>query len=150
MAGIQTVHVPYKGGGSVLPDLLAGRVSMFFGSVSTLGPHLQAGRLRGIGVTTLTRVPSLPDLPTFDESGLKGYEVTGWYGLLAQGKTPKAIVDRLNAEIRNAVSDPKIQKRLQARGIDPAPVTPEQFAAIIRKEIPKWAKVMKAAGIQPQ
>jgi tripartite-type tricarboxylate transporter receptor subunit TctC len=150
MAGLQTTHVPYKGGGSVLPDLLAGRVTMFFGSVSTLGSHIRAGKLRGIAVTTPKRVSSMPELPTFDESGLKGYEVTGWYGLLAPGKTPKAVVNRLNAEIRSALGDPQIQKRLQARGIDPAPVTPEEFSALLRREIPKWAKVMKAAGIEPR
>ena len=150
MAGLQTLHVPYKGGGAVLPDLIAGRVSMFFGSVSTLGSHIGAGRLRGIGVTTLKRVSSMPGLPTFDESGLKGYEVTGWYGMLAPGKTPKAIVNRLNAEVRGTLGDPQIQKRLRARGIDPAPVTSEEFAALLRREIPKWAKVMKAAGIQPR
>ena len=150
MAGLQTVQIPYKGGGSVLPDLLAGRVSFFFGSVSTLGSHIRAGRLRGIGVTTLKRVSSMPELATFDESGLKGYEVTGWYGILAPGKTPRAIVNRLNTELRHAVGDSQIQKRLRARGIDPAPITAEEFAALLRREIPKWAKVMKAAGIEPQ
>lgn len=150
MAGIQTTNVPYKGGGAVMPDLLAGRVSYFFGSISTLDPHLRAGKLRGIGVTTLQRVPYVPELPTFDESGLKGYEVTGWYGILTSSKVPRTIVNRLSTELRRTVEDPKIQKQLQSHGIDPAPITSEEFGALIRREIPKWAKVMRAAGIQPQ
>jgi len=150
MAGLRTVQIPYKGGGAVMPDLLAGRVSMFFGSISTLGEHIRAGRLRGIGVTTLQRDRAMPELPTFDESGLKGYEVTGWYGILAPGKTPKAIVNRLNTELRRTAGDPQIQKRLRARGIEPSQLTSEEFAVLLRKEIPKWAKVMKAAGIEPQ
>jgi len=150
MAGLDIVHVPYKGGGAVMPDFLAGRIPMFFGSVSTLVAHIRAGRLRGIAVTTPQRAPAMPELPTFDESGLKGYDVTGWYGLLVPGKTPRAIVSRLNTELRNTLGDSRIQKRLRARGIEPTPVTPEEFGALIRREIPKWAKLMKAAGIQPR
>lgn len=150
MAGLQTVHIPYKGGGAVMPDFLAGRIPMFFGSISTLVAHIRAGRLRGIAVTTPKRAPAMPELPTFDEAGLKGYDVTGWYGLLVPGKTPRAIVNRLSTELRHTLGDPQIQKRLAARGIDPTPLTPEEFSALIRKEIPKWAKVMKAAGIKPQ
>jgi len=150
MAGLQTVQIPYKGGGAVMPDLIAGRVSYFFGSVSTLVAHIRAGRLHGIGVTTLQRDPAMPELPTFDESGLKGYEVTGWYGILAPGKTPKAIVNRLNTELRHTAGNPQIQKQLRARGIEPSQVTAEEFAALLRREIPKWAKLMKAAGVEPQ
>jgi len=150
MAGLQTTQIPYKGGGAVMPDLLAGRVSYFFGSVSTLVAHIRAGRLRGIGVTTLQRDPAMPELPTFDESGLKGYEVTGWYGILAPGKTPRAIVNRLNTELRHASGTPQIQKQLRARGIQPSQVTADEFAALLRREIPKWAKLMKAAGIEPR
>jgi len=150
LAGLQLVHVPYKGGGAVLPDLLAGRVPMFFGSVSTLAPYVRSGKLRGIAMTTPQRSPSMPELRTFMESGLKDYDVTGWYGILAPGKTPRAIVNRINAELREVLADADTRRRLAQRGIDPQPGSPAQFAELIRKEIPKWAKVLKAAGIKPE
>ncbi|OGA22067.1 MAG: hypothetical protein A3I02_07885 [Betaproteobacteria bacterium RIFCSPLOWO2_02_FULL_67_26] len=149
-AGLDIVHVPYKGGGAVLPDLLAGRIPMFFGSVSTLAPHIRGGKLRGIAVTTPKRSPAMPELPTFMESGLKDYDVTGWYGILAPGKTPRAIVDRINTELRRVLGDPETRSRLAQRGIEPTPGSAADFTALIRREIPKWAKVMKAAGIKPQ
>jgi tripartite-type tricarboxylate transporter receptor subunit TctC len=150
MAGLDLVHVPYKGGGAVLPDLLAGRIPMFFGSVSTLAPHIRSGKLRGIGMTTPKRSPSMPELPTFAESGLKGYDVTGWYGILAPGKTPRSIVNRINGDLRQVLADPETQARLFQRGIDPQPGSPAEFAELIRREIPKWAKVLAAAGIKPE
>ncbi len=150
MAGIDMQHIPYKGGGAVLPDLLAGRVSLFFGSVSTLKPHVQAGRLRGIAVTTTKRSPAMPELPTFIESGVKGYEVTGWYGLLAPGKTSPAIVARLNRELQQVLNDADARNRLAQRGLESAPGSAADFSALIRSEIPKWAKVMRAAGVKPQ
>lgn len=149
-AAIDMQHVPYKGGGAVLPDLLAGRVSLFFGSISTLGPHVQARRLRAVAVTTTRRSSAMPEVPTFIESGLAGFEVNGWYGLLAPGKTPRAIVARLNAELLQVLNDPDTRKQFAQRGMDPLPGTPGEFAALIRREIPKWAKVVKAAGIQPE
>jgi tripartite-type tricarboxylate transporter receptor subunit TctC len=150
MAGLDLVHVPYKGGGAVLPDLLAGRIPMFFGSVSTLAPHIKSGKLRGIGMTTPKRSPSMPELPTFAEQGLKGYDVTGWYGILAPGKTPRAIVNRLNGDLRQVLTDPETHARLFQRGIDAQPGSPADFADLIRREIPKWAKVLAAAGIKPE
>jgi tripartite-type tricarboxylate transporter receptor subunit TctC len=149
-AGIDMQHIPYKGGSAVLPDLIAGRVSMFFGSIATLQPHVQAGKLRAIAVTTAQRASAMPELPTFIESGLAGYEVNGWYGLLAPGKTPRAIVNRLNQELRRVLADPDTQGRFAANGMDPAPGTAEEFAALIRSEIAKWAKVVRAAGIKPE
>lgn len=149
-AGLDMQHVPYRGGGAVLPDLLGGRVSLFFGSVSTLKPQVRAGRLRAIAVTTAKRSPAMPELPTFIESGLKDYEVTGWYGLLAPGKTPPAIVERLNRELQQVLNDADARKQLARRGLEPAPGTTADFAALIRSEIPKWAKVMRAAGIKPE
>jgi tripartite-type tricarboxylate transporter receptor subunit TctC len=150
MAGIQMTHVPYKGGGAVLPDLMAGRVSMFFGSITTLKPQVDAGKIRAIAVTTVKRSPAMPDVPTFVESGLKGYEVDGWYGLMVPGRTPRSIVGRLSSELRNVLNDADTQKRFAQRGMDPLPSTPEAFAALIRSEIVKWAEVVKAAGIQPE
>jgi tripartite-type tricarboxylate transporter receptor subunit TctC len=150
MSGLDLVHVPYKGGGAVLPDLLAGRIPMFFGSVSTLAPHIKSGKLRAIGMTTPKRSPSMPELPTFAEQGLKGYDVTGWYGILGPGKTPRAIVNRLNGDLRQVLVDPETHARLFQRGIDPQPGSPADFADLIRREIPKWAKVLAAAGIKPE
>lgn len=150
MAGLDIVHVPYKGGGQVMPDFLSGRIPMFFGSVSTLESPIRAGRVRAIAMTTPKRSPAMPEVPTFDEAGLKGYDVTGWYGLLAPGKTPPPIVNRVNAVLRQSLDDPTTRKRLEQRGIEPMPGTPAEFASLIRREIPKWAKVMKVAGIEPQ
>lgn len=147
MAGVDFVHVPYKGGGAVLPDLLSGRVPMLFSSISTGAPHVRTGKLRAIAMTTSERSRAMPEVPTFDESGLKGYEVSGWYGLLAPGKTPPAIVSHINSELRQVLADPEALKRLAQAGIEPAPGTPAAFATLIRTEIPKWAKVIKAAGI---
>jgi tripartite-type tricarboxylate transporter receptor subunit TctC len=150
MAGLDIVHVPYKGGGQVMPDFLSGRIPMFFGSISTLVANIRAGRLTAIAMTTPKRNPAMPEVPTFEESGLKGYDVTGWYGILAPGKTPRPIISRLNTLLHDAQSDPAVQKQLTSRGIDPVKTTPEEFGALIKREIPKWAKVMKSAGIEPQ
>ena len=150
MSGIQMTHVPYKGGGAVLPDLMAGRVSMFFGSITTLKPQVDAGKIRAVGVTTTKRSPAMPDVPTFIESGLKDYEVDGWYGLVMPGRTPKAMVNRLSTELRNVLNDADTKKRFAQRGMDPLPSTPEEFGALIKNEIVKWTKVVKAAGIEPE
>ena len=150
MANITLVHVPYKGGGAVLPDLLSGRVPLHFSSVSTAAPHVRAGRLKAIAMTTPKRSPSMPEVPTFDEAGLKGYDVTGWYGLLAPAKTPTPLVNRINRELQQVLVDAEALKRLAQAGIEPAPGTPAEFSALIKVEIPKWAKVIKAAGVQPE
>lgn len=149
-SGIQMQQVPYKGGGALLPDLLSGRVPMFFGSISTLGSHVKAGRLRAIAVTTTKRSPAMPDVPTFIESGLAGYEVNGWYGLLVPAKTPKAIVSRLNAELQHALNDADTRSRFAQRGMEPLPGTSDAFARLIRSELSKWAKIIKTAGIEPE
>lgn len=150
MTGVNFTHVPYKGGGAILPDLLSGRVPLHFSSVSTGAPHVRAGRLRAIAMTTPKRSPAMPEVPTFDESGLKGYDVSGWYGLLAAGKTPPALVNRINQEVQQVLVDGESLRRLALAGIEPAPGTPAQFATLIKAEIPKWAKVLKAAGIEPE
>ena len=149
-SAIDMQHVPYKGGGAVLPDLLAGRVSMFFGSMSTLRAHVQSGKLRAIAVTTTTRASAMPEMPTFAESGVAGYEVNGWYGLLAPGQTPRSIIGRLNTELRAVLGEPETKARFVKVGMEPTPSTADEFAALIRSEIAKWAKVIKAAGIQPE
>ena len=150
IAGLDMQHVPYKGGGAVLPDLIAGRVHMFFGSISTLKPHVDGGRLRAVGMTTLKRAGAMPDVPTFIESGLKGYEVNGWYGLFTTAKTPVAIVEKLNAGLRQILNDADTRAQFTRNGLDPAPGSADEFGKLLRLEIAKWAKVVKAAGIKPE
>ena len=149
-AGIDMQHIPYKGGGAVLPDLIAGRVSMFFGSIATLRPHVESGRVRAVGMTTAQRAASMPDVPTFVESGLAGYEVNGWYGLLTTGKTPRAIVERLNSTLRQILTDADTRAQFLKNGLDPAPGTADEFAKLLRTEIVKWGKVVNAAGIKAE
>jgi tripartite-type tricarboxylate transporter receptor subunit TctC len=149
-AGIDMQHVPYKGGGAVLPDLIAGRVSMFFGSIATLKPHVDSGRLRAVGMTTLQRAAAMPEVPTFSESGLAGYEVNGWYGLFTTGKTPRAIVERLNVTLQQILADAETRAQLIRNGLDPAPGNTDEFARLLAAEIVKWAQVVKAAGIKAE
>jgi tripartite-type tricarboxylate transporter receptor subunit TctC len=149
-AGLDMQHIPYKGGGAVLPDLIAGRVSMFFGSIATLKPHVDSGRLRAIGMSTIKRAAAMPDVPTFIESGLAGYEVNGWYGLLTTGKTPHAIIERLNTALQQILFEADNRALLLKNGLDPTPGTAGEFSNLIRTELVKWAKVVKAAGIKPE
>jgi tripartite-type tricarboxylate transporter receptor subunit TctC len=150
MAGVNIVHVPYKGNAPALTDLLGGHVEMIFSGVPALVPHINDGRIRAIAIGSLKRFPALPNVPTFDESGLKGYEATTWFGLMAPAKTPKDIVSRLNAETDKALKSADIQKRFMAEGLEPMGGSPEAFAKFIRSEIDKYAKVIKAAGIAKQ
>jgi len=149
-AGIDMQHVPYKGGSAVLPDLIAGRVSMFFGSISTLQPQIQSAKLRAIAVTTEQRAPAIPDVPTFMESGLPDYEVNGWYGLLGPRGMQRAIVDRLNHALAQVLADRETQAKFAANGMVPATGSADDFAALIRKEITKWSKVVRTAGIKAE
>ncbi len=150
VSDIDMQHVPYKGGSAALPDLIAGRVAMFFGSISTLNPQMQAGRVRAIAVTTLTRSPSLPEVPTFVESGYPGFEVNGWYGLLGPAKMPTALVSRLNAELQKVLASGETQTRFAANGMEPAGGTAAAFGERIGNEMTKWAQVVRAAGIKPE
>lgn len=149
-AGIDMQHIPYKGGGAALPDLIAGRVSMFFGSIATLRPHVESGRVRAIGMSTTKRAAAMPDVPTFIESGLANYEVNGWYGLFTTSKTPQAIVMRLNHTLRQILTDNDTRSQFLKNGLDPTPTSAEVFAKLLRAEIGKWAKVVKAANIKPE
>ncbi len=149
-AGIDMQHIPYKGGGAVLPDLIAGRVSMFFGSIATLKQHVDSGRLRAVGMSTTQRAAAMPDVPTFLESGLAGYEVNGWYGLLTTAKTPRAIVERLSSTLRKILTDADTRAQFLKNGLDPTPASADEFSNLLRAEIVKWAKVVKAANIKPE
>jgi tripartite-type tricarboxylate transporter receptor subunit TctC len=146
MAKVNLVHVPYKGGGPVMVDLLAGQVQVVFATAATAIPHVKAGRIRALAVTTIKRAGMVPDIPTVAEQGLPGYDANNWYGMLAPARTPRAIVTKLNTLVVKTLGMPDIREYLFNQGLDPAPTTPEAFAAYIRAEIAKWSKVVSAAG----
>ncbi|MBI1964645.1 MAG: tripartite tricarboxylate transporter substrate binding protein [Betaproteobacteria bacterium] len=148
MAKVNIVHVPYKGGGPALTDLVAGHVEIFVAVISTAMPQVEAGKARALAVTGGKRAVALPDVPTVAETGLKGYEATNWYGYLAPAATPRAIIERLHKETVAILNLPDVKKTLLNRGIDAVPSSPEQFAAHIRKETDKWTKVIKEAGLK--
>ena len=148
MTGVRWVHIPYKGGGPGLIALLAGEISLYFGNMPTVIRQARDGKLRAIAVTGAKRAPAAPDIPTIAESGVPGYEVTAFYGLSVPAKTPKPIIDRLHAETIKAIKAPDIDEKLRSLGADPVGNTPEQYAAFMQKEIAKWDKVIKAAGIR--
>jgi tripartite-type tricarboxylate transporter receptor subunit TctC len=150
MAGVKMIHVPYKGGGPVMVDLLAGQVHSVFATAATAIPHIKSGKIRPLGVTTLKRAGMVPDIPTIAEPGLKGFDANNWYGLLAPAKTPKAIVAKLNAEVVKVLGMQDIKQYLFNQGLDPAPTTPDEFGAYIKSEMSKWAKVVRAAGASAQ
>lgn len=149
MAGIDMVHVPYKGGGPALIALLSGQVQIMFATLPAAMPHVKSGKLRPVAVTTSRRSQALPELPTIAESGVPGYEAATWYGLLAPAGTPKAIVGRLHAEIVKILAT-DTRQLLMAQGFEPAGSSPSEFASYIKTEIVKWAKVIKDAGIRPE
>ncbi len=148
MTGVDMVHVPYKGGGPAVTALLGGQVQLNFATIPSVLPYVRAGKLRAVAVTTSRRSPAAPDVPTIAESGVPGYDHGPWNGMLAPAKTPKAIIARLNAEVARIVHMPEAKAVLVHEGAEPVGNTPEEFAAIIRTETAKWAKVIKAAGIK--
>lgn len=148
-AGIDMIIVPYKGNAPAVTATLAGEVSLIFGGIAQSAPLIAAGRLRAIAVSGAQRAPSMPDVPTVRESGLPTFEAGSWYGLLAPGATPKAIVERLNKEVLRVLQLPDVRQQLLSQAFDIPNDTPEQFAAHIRADLPKWAAVIKAAGIKP-
>ena len=150
MARIKIEHIPYKGTGPALTDLLGGQVQVMFNSAVSMLPQVRAGRLRALAVTSAKRSPAMPELPTVAESGLPGYEASSWYGVLAPARTPRAIVDKLNGEIVKIIRQPDLRERLAADGADPAGSSPEEFAAYIKSELARWAKVVKEANIRVQ
>ncbi len=147
-AGVNIVHVPFRGGGPALVDVLGGQIQMNFANILSSLPHVKGGRLRGLAVTSARRSSAIPELPTVAESGLAGYEVVQWNGLLAPARVPATIVARLNSEIERMLALPEMKSRLSADGADPAGGSPEKFSAFIRADIGKWAKVIKSANVQ--
>jgi tripartite-type tricarboxylate transporter receptor subunit TctC len=150
MAGVKLVHVPYKGGAPAMGDLVGGQVHLIFATAASAIPHLKSGRIKGIAVTTAKRSALLPELPTISEAGLPGFDANNWYGLVAPAKTPRAIIDRLNAEVTRVLDMPDVKTTLFNQGLDPAPGTPEQFGAYIRSERIKWAKVIRESGAKAE
>jgi tripartite-type tricarboxylate transporter receptor subunit TctC len=147
MAGIEIQHIPYKGAAQSAADLLGGHVDMAFVSLASVVPQIKTAKLRGLAVTSERRSVLMPDLPTFAEAGLPGYEVSGWFGVLAPAGTPREIIDRLYADITAALAHPEFVQTLGAAGMEPARSdSPEAFTAFLRAEIGKWAKVVKASG----
>jgi tripartite-type tricarboxylate transporter receptor subunit TctC len=150
LAGIKMTHVAYKGSGQAVTDLLGGHIQLMFSGFSSTLPHIKSGKLRALAQTGEKRSPALPDVPTIAESGFPKFEATAWYGVHAPAKTPKPIVNRLNAELVKALKLPDVSERLGSLGFEIAATTPEHYGNYIRSEIKKWAKVVKASGAKPE
>jgi tripartite-type tricarboxylate transporter receptor subunit TctC len=152
MAGVDMEHIPYKGTGAVMPDLLSGRVPMMFENVAVMTPHVKKGSLRALAVSSARRTPLLPEVPTVAETGmgLEGFEVLGWFGLYAPAGTPADIVRRLNAEVNALISQPATVQKFAELGAEPLGGTPEALAAFLRSEQDKWGKVIRDLGIKLQ
>ncbi|MNN02702.1 Tripartite tricarboxylate transporter family receptor [compost metagenome] len=150
MAGLDMVHIPYKGSTLAHPDLTSGRVSLMFDTVAAISPQVKAGKVRALAVTTTKHAAIAPQLPPMAEAGLPGYDTSTWGGVLAPAGTPKAVIDKLNAGINQALAAPDVRERLLAAGIEPAGGSPAQFSGFIQTEMVKWARVARSAGIQPE
>jgi tripartite-type tricarboxylate transporter receptor subunit TctC len=148
MAGINIVHVPYKGGAASITDLIAGQVQLVISSAPSVVPHVRNGRLRALAIGSAKRSPALPEVPTVAESGVPGYEYTTWYGIFVPARTPAAIVVTLNAEIVRMLADPQMSQRFQSQGGDPASSTPAQLTAYMKEETARWKRVIKTANIK--
>lgn len=146
LTGIHIAHVPYKGTGPALNDLLGGQVQMMIAVMAPVLPHVVSGKLRGIAVTGATRSPTAPDIPTIAESGVPDYEFNTWYGIQVPAATPRAVVNQLNAEVRRVLQAADVRVRFSAGGLEPLASTPEQFGAMVRSEITKWTKVAATIG----
>jgi tripartite-type tricarboxylate transporter receptor subunit TctC len=148
MTGAQMTHVPYKGGGPAIVDLIAGHVPSFFAVISTAVPHVRSGKIRAIAVTGSKRAEALPNVSTVDEAGIKGYGATNWYGMLAPAGTPAAVIERLNREQNAALKAPDVVAYLKDNGIDPAPGSPAEFGRFIQAEQKKWTPIIRKSNIK--
>ena len=149
MTGVKIQQVPYRGTTQVLPDLLGGRLNIFFGNISNVLPLVREGKLRAFGITSKQRSPQIPELPTMEELGFPGFEATAWFGLMGPAGLPKPIVDKIHDEAVKVMAQPDARKKLDSLGLQLVGNTPEQFAAIVKAEMPMWGKVIKDAGIKP-
>jgi len=150
IAGISMVHVPYKGGALALTDMIGGQIQMQLGTLTLSGPHIKAGRLRALAVTTPKRWPGTPELPTMQEAGVPGFAITQWYGMIAPGRTPPAIIDKLSKEIARLLHQPDVKERLAADGADAVGNPPAEFGAHIRAEVVKYARIVKEIGLKAE
>jgi tripartite-type tricarboxylate transporter receptor subunit TctC len=146
LANVQMTHVPYKGSAAALPDVMTGQVNVMFDNAPSVIQHIRGGKLKALAVTSATRSPALPGVPTIAEAGLPGYEASSWFGVLAPAGTPKDIIDKLSETIAKALQTPEMKERLSAQGADAVGSNPDQFAMHIKAEIDKWSKVVKASG----
>ena len=147
---VNFVHIPYRGGGPAVIDLVAGQVQFMFATAASVIPQVKSGRLRALAVTSLKRSPTLPDLPTMDESGVPNFEAITWHGIVVPAATPSAIVGKINAELNVALATPDMKEKLAAQGVEAQGGTPAEFAAYLRREIPKWTKVVRESGAKPE
>ena len=150
LAGVNIVHIPYKGSAPAVTDLLAGQLQLHFENLPVVLTYIKAGRLRALAVGTRQRSAFVPELATMEEAGVRGYEASTAFGILAPGRTPKDIVARLNTEVVKALTNPEVKERLLAQGLEPSPGTPEQYAAHLRSELETVARIVKMAGIKPE
>jgi tripartite-type tricarboxylate transporter receptor subunit TctC len=150
MAGIDIVHIPYKGNGPAYTDLMAGQISLMFPNIATSLPYVKTGRMRAIGVGSKQRSVIAPEIPTINESGLPGYEMGSWFGLLAPAGTPTAIVNRLQQEIARIFKQAEVREKFLAQGVEPVGDTPQEFTAFLNAETAQWAKVIKSPGFKPE
>ena len=150
MTGVNMVHVPYKGTGQALTDVISGQVQMMMSSALPAVPHIKAGRLRGLGVTSAKRAAAYPELPTLSESGVPGFETTSWHGMLVPAKTPRAVVQRVHAELVKALTAPEVKEKFAGLGMDVVANRPEEFTAYIKDENVKWRKVVATIGLKPE
>ncbi|KWT64037.1 MULTISPECIES: tripartite tricarboxylate transporter substrate binding protein [unclassified Variovorax] len=148
-ADLKLIHVPYKGVGPAINDLVGGQVTMMFGSMSAVLPHVKSGKLRALGVASLKRSAAMPELPTIAEQGLPKFEAVSWYALMAPAGTPAAVVDRLNAESIRSLAKPAIKEKFAAQGLEPGSGKPQDLAATIRTETARWAEVIRKQNIKP-
>jgi tripartite-type tricarboxylate transporter receptor subunit TctC len=149
MAGTRTVHVPYRGGGPLMTDMVGAKIDFAFSTAPTALPQIEAGKLRALAVPTIRRTPILPQIPALSET-LPGYEVANWYALLGPKGLPRPVVDRLNAAMRDTLADPDVSKMLAGHGVEPLPSTPEELARFVKDETAKWAPIVKATGATPE
>jgi tripartite-type tricarboxylate transporter receptor subunit TctC len=149
-AGIEVLHVPYKGGGPAMTDLIGGRIDMYIGVSSTVAPQVDAGKARALATTGTKRTSMMPNVPTVAESGYPGFEATNWYAFVAPGKTPKDLLDYWNRELTKVLNDPAVNGELAKHGLDPAPGTRDELAQYMERESQKWGKVVREAKITPE
>ena len=147
-AKIKIVHVPYKGQSAAITDMIGGRIEMYFSTLAVVKPHVEGGKIRAFAVTSGTRSPAFPDVPTVAEAGVKGFEIENWYGLVAPAGTPPAIIDRLNKEVVKILKDPKVVEELSKEGGNIKPDTPEQFAQFLAVDVPRWKKIVTDAKLE--